>query len=114
MRRVFGARQGVEDPFVPRGLADGDNVASLGALLALGRLELDARTLGEGLEALGVDRAEMDENILAALVRGDEAVPLRVVEPLHGSCCHMENTSLRGSSERTGGASDARPGLARS
>ncbi len=30
-----------------------DDVASLGALLALGRLELHASTLGEGLEALG-------------------------------------------------------------
>jgi hypothetical protein len=46
----------------------------------------------------------VNEDVLAALIRGDEAVPLRVVEPLHGSCCHMQNTSLRGSSERTGGA----------
>ena len=66
-----------------------DDVASLGALLALGRLELDARTLGEGLEALARDRAEMDEDVLAALIRGDEAIPLRVVEPLNGSGCHI-------------------------
>jgi hypothetical protein len=46
----------------------------------------------------------VNEDVFAALIRGDEAVPLRVVEPLHGSCCHMQNTSLRGSSERTGGA----------
>src|SRR5207245_7842074 len=62
-------------------LSDGYDVPSLGALLALARLELDARALGERLEALGLDRAEVDEHVLAALVRGDEAVPLRAVEP---------------------------------
>ena len=30
----------------------------------------------------------VDEHVLATLVRGDEAVALRVVEPLHGSSCH--------------------------
>jgi len=92
-------------------LADRHDVAGLGALLPLGRLELDPCTFGEGLEAFGIDRAEMNEDVLAALVRGDEAIPLRVVELLHDSGCHMKNTSLRGSSERTGGA-DARPVLA--
>src|ERR1700747_1988815 len=70
-------------------LADCDDVASLGALLPLGRLELDLRALGERLEALARDRAEVDEHVFAALVRGDEAVPLRVVEPLDGSGCHI-------------------------
>jgi hypothetical protein len=37
----------------------------------------------------------MDEHVLAALVRGDESVPLRVVEPLHGSCCHMKHLPPR-------------------
>src|SRR5207248_9476915 len=92
-------------------LSDGYDVPSLGALLALGRLELDARALGERLEALGLDRAEVDEHVLAALVRGDEAIPLRVVEPFHGSCCHIKHLPPR-TSERTGGANDARPVLA--
>src|SRR5215211_136102 len=30
----------------------------------------------------------MDEQILPGLVRRDEAEPLVVAEPLHGSCCH--------------------------
>ncbi len=84
-------------------LGDGYDVASLGALLALGRLELDTRALGERLEALGLDRAEVDEHVLAALVRGDEAIPLRIVEPFNGSGCHIEHLPPR-SSERTGGA----------
>src|SRR3989337_325560 len=30
----------------------------------------------------------MREQVLAAVIRRDEAVPLRVVEPLHGACRH--------------------------
>jgi hypothetical protein len=43
--------------------------------------KLDTLALGQALEALGLDDAEVDEHVLAALL-GDEAVPLRVVEPL--------------------------------
>src|SRR4249919_345720 len=70
---------------------DGNDVRRLGALLTLARLELDARTLGEALEAITGDVAEVHEEILRALVRGDEAVPLAVVEPLHGSSCHRKH-----------------------
>jgi hypothetical protein len=31
----------------------------------------------------------MNEDVLAALIRGDEAIPLRIVEPLNGSGCHI-------------------------
>ena len=48
-------------------------------------VELDGRTLGEGLEALGLDGAVMDEAVLAAVLRRDEAEALLIVEPLHGS-----------------------------
>src|SRR5205814_6302824 len=58
------------------------------------RVELDLRALGEGLEALACDRAVMDEEVLASVVRGDEPVPLRVVEPLHGSCRHRKTPPL--------------------
>src|SRR5205814_2039783 len=61
--------------------------------LALARLELDLRALGERLEAATEDLRMVDEEILPAFVGRDEAVPLRVVEPLDGSGCH-ENTSL--------------------
>jgi hypothetical protein len=67
------------------------HVRGLGALLPLPRLVLDARALGERLEALTGDAAVVHEDILRALLRGDEAVPLAVVEPLHGSDCHKKH-----------------------
>src|SRR6476659_1089127 len=78
---------------------DGNDVRRLGALLTLARLELDARTFRQALEAIAGDVAEVHEEILRSLVRGDEAVHIAVVEPLHGSGCHR-NTSLTNS--RTG------------
>jgi len=47
--------------------------------------ELDLVALGQALEALGLDGAVVDEDVLAALDL-DEAVPLRVVEPLDRAC----------------------------
>src|SRR5688572_22954440 len=72
-------------------LSDGDDVRRLGALLPLARLELDLRTLREGLEALTGDGAVMDEDVLRPLVGGDEAVALAVVEPLDGSASHRKH-----------------------
>src|SRR3954470_21429407 len=72
---------------------DHGHVLRLGALLTLDAVELDLRSLGERPEALAVDGAVMDEQVLAARVRGDEAIPLRIVEPLDGSGCHVCNTS---------------------
>src|SRR4051794_23579768 len=65
-----------------------DDVRRLRAFRALAGLVLDLRVLRERLEALTGDIAVVDEEVLAALVGRDEAVALRVVEPLHGSCCH--------------------------
>src|SRR5438067_8415815 len=73
----------------PRLLADEHDALRLGAFRALRGLELHLRVLGERLVALADDRAVMDEQILAALIGDDEAVPLLVVEPLHGSGCHI-------------------------
>src|SRR5919108_1263831 len=71
-------------------LGDRSDVCRLRTFGAFALLELDARTLGEGLEPLTGDVAVMHEHILRALVRGDEPVPLAVVEPLHGSSCHQK------------------------
>src|SRR5439155_25559972 len=48
------------------------------------------RALGERLVAVARDRAVVDKEVLASVVRGDESVPLRVVEPLHCSCRHRK------------------------
>src|SRR2546422_601749 len=63
----------------------------VGGLLSLGPLhhvEADFLAFLEGLEAGHVDRREMREQVLAAVVGRDETIAFRVVEPLHGACCH--------------------------
>src|SRR5262245_49196850 len=68
------------------------DVGRLQALGASRHLELDLIALAEALEALSLDGAVMDEDVLAALL-GDEAESLRIVEPLHSSLCHARNLS---------------------
>src|SRR3954447_4437292 len=65
------------------------DVAGLGTFRALLDLVLDLGAFGEALEALTGDRAEVHEDVVAAVGLRDEAVALRVVEPLHGSGCHV-------------------------
>jgi len=71
------------------------DVGGLQALRAFGDLELDLVALGEALEALGLDGAVVDEDILTALDL-DEAVTLRIVEPLDRALCHTSGSSLLG------------------
>src|SRR5919108_1747826 len=59
------------------------HVLRRGPLLPLDDVELNGVALGERLEALPLNRAEVHETVLLAVVRGDETKPLRVVEPLH-------------------------------
>src|SRR5215210_887058 len=64
------------------------DVVRLHPLAALRRLVRDLGALLEGLEALAGYAGVVDEEVLAALVRGDEAVALLVAEPLHCSLGH--------------------------
>src|SRR5215210_2513714 len=80
---------------VVRRLERGD-VDGLGALVPGLRVEAHASALGESLEALRVDARVVDEEVLARVVRRDEAEALVVVEPLDGSGGH--SLSLLGSS----------------
>src|SRR5215210_5477047 len=64
------------------------DVDGLGALVpGLGVIG-DLRALGQRLESVCVDAGVVDEEVLAPLVRRDEAEALVVVEPLDGSGCH--------------------------
>src|SRR3954447_25354266 len=72
-------------------LLDDAHVLCLRAFLALLEVELDVRALRKRLEPLALQRAEVDENVLASVARGDESEPLRVVEPLNGSGCHLNS-----------------------
>src|SRR5690242_21833897 len=67
------------------GFAD---VGRLQTLRAARDVELHAITFDEALEALRLDRAVVDEHVLTTLL-GDEAEALRIVEPLHGTGCHV-------------------------
>jgi hypothetical protein len=65
---------------VRRGLACpsiGDNVES------------DLLSLVEDAHASAFDRADVHEHILASIIRLNEAEAFLVVEPLHGSLCHI-------------------------
>ncbi len=55
------------------------------ALLALGHFKLHALVFGERLEAFALDFLEVGEEILAAIVGGDESKALAFVEPFDGS-----------------------------
>src|SRR5207253_3297624 len=83
------AAAGGDDTSPP--LRDRDDVRGLGPLRALTGLVLDLRPLGESLEAVAADLRVVDEQILATVLGLDEAVALRVVEPLHGSGCHRKH-----------------------
>src|SRR5690606_10382038 len=69
--------------------SDAANVLGLRTLGALGEVELDLLVVLEGLEALRLDRGEVDEDVLAAAVLRDEAEALVSVEPLDGSLSHV-------------------------
>src|SRR2546422_9602688 len=77
--------------------SDFSDVSGLETLGAARDVELDAVALGQGFEALGLDRSVVNEHVLAAVLR-DETVPLGLVEPLHSSVCHasVPRTFLRG------------------
>src|SRR4051794_6165052 len=71
-------------------LGDRGDVRRLRALRPLARLVLHARALGERLEAGAGDIRVVHEEVLRSLVGSDEAVPLRIVEPLDGSVSHKK------------------------
>jgi hypothetical protein len=57
-------------------LADRDYVLSGGALLALYDVKFNLVAVIEGLEALGLDRAVVDEAVLGTIVRRDKTKAL--------------------------------------
>src|SRR5436190_16712511 len=88
------------------GLDDRLHVRGGGALGALLGVVAHLRAVSQRLEAAALDRAVMHEQILAGVIGCDEPEALVVVEPLHGSCCHLD--SLRGCALRIAeGAAEA-------
>src|SRR5690348_1884591 len=62
--------------------SDGADLRCRRAFRALRRLELDLLAFLQRLEPAHLDLAVMGEEVLAAVVRRDEAEALRIVEPL--------------------------------
>ncbi len=67
------------------------DVGSLLAFRALRDFELYFLTFFEGLETVHVDCGEVREQILAAVIRSDEAKAFGIIEPLNSTCCHKKN-----------------------
>src|SRR5262249_15367917 len=61
--------------------------------------EVHPLVLLEGAEPVHLDCGVVHEDVSRAVVRGDEAVPLVGVEPLHGALSHERSLLLRRSSE---------------
>src|SRR5262249_40640890 len=80
-------------PSLPSPNSDDPYVRGLWALRRLAQLVLDLRALGQRAEALAGDAGEVDERVLAPVIRRDEAEALLVAEPLHDTCSH-ESTPL--------------------
>ncbi|CAM2156134.1 hypothetical protein PT2222_370008 [Paraburkholderia tropica] len=60
-------------------------------LRALLGFEAHLLVFSERLEAVGLDLGEVSEQVVATLVRGDEAKALAVVEPLNGTGFHEKS-----------------------
>jgi len=67
-------------------LYDVDRARTLGARLGV---ERHGVVFGQRLEAGTLDATMVDEYVLAAVVRGDEAETLAVTEPLHFALSHL-------------------------
>jgi len=61
------------------------DLRGLQTFLALGRGERHLLTLGQALEALGLDLAKMDEQVSTTLVTANKAEALGVVEPFNSA-----------------------------
>src|SRR5580765_4887799 len=74
--------------------ADWRDVDGFGTLCPFARFVLHARAIRQCPEAGGHDVRVMHEQVLAAFVGRDEAVALRVVEPLHGPGRHPATSQV--------------------
>src|SRR5438309_870496 len=74
-----------------RPASDRADVLRLQALRALHDLELDLLAFRERAEPLRLDGGVVAEDVSAAVVLGDEAEALRIIEPLHGTGDHCSS-----------------------
>ena len=71
-------------------LADYVDSAEFAGILGIGLGVIgDLLALGQSTEALGLDGGEVDEHVAAAVIVGDEAEALFVVEPFDSAVIHV-------------------------
>ena len=70
-------------------LSGGLYVRRLFAFGPLRDFKRDFLPLFQGLEAIHLDCRKMGEQVVAAIIRGDESVTLGIVEPFDCTSCHM-------------------------
>src|SRR5688572_29087493 len=109
-----GAKPRAQNP-EPKAELDLRDVFRRRSLLTLHHVELHAVALGQGLEAVALDRRVMDEAILGTAIRGDEAEALRIVEPLDYAlgthhCSRVVKNGRWGPTERQQKRDPRRPG----
>src|SRR3954471_24068365 len=76
----------------PHPRSDRADVLRLRALRALGDVELDLLVLVQGLVTLGLDGRVVHEDVVAAVLLGDEAEALLRVEPHNSALSHVLDT----------------------
>src|SRR3989337_1395889 len=81
------------NPGARLGLGDLDRLETLATLRGF---ELDLFALAEGFKAFTQDFGVMHEEVFAASIRGDKAIPLFIAEPFYGSCSHSVTPSFCG------------------
>jgi len=72
---------------------DGDNILSLGTLLAFDNFEFYSLAFIKGFETFGNDRVEVDENISARIAL-DETVALATIEPFYNTLFSRHDLEL--------------------
>jgi hypothetical protein len=63
------------------------------SFLTLDDVEFYALALGQALESLHLDPGMVDEDIFRPVLRSNESVTLRIVEPLYFTVCHTAHFS---------------------
>src|SRR4051812_43208142 len=82
------------------------DVEGLRTLVAAADLEVHLRAFLQRAEAVAVDVTVVDEEILAPVLRCDEAEALVVVEPLDGSGCHVITSTAQSAANAAGAESN--------
>lgn len=84
-------------PFFAKAIVPSLDRNDVGGIFTLGTLadvEFDLLSLGQGAEPFATNRGIVDKEILASVIRGNEAVSFGVIEPLHGACFLRHNDLL--------------------